>query len=52
MALIQRLPHDPDAVDISTIQRREVLRIWRRQRALAARELRPAWWKGLLPQFR
>lgn len=47
MALVQRLPHDPDAVDISLIQRRKALEIWHRRREKPT-EMRPAWWKSLL----
>jgi hypothetical protein len=46
MALVQRLPHDPNAIDISAIQRREQLKIWHRQRE-APVERRP-FWRGWL----
>lgn len=43
MALVQRLPHDPNAIDIAAIQRREQLKIWYRQRQQQPVEPRPFW---------
>jgi len=47
MALVQRLPHDPNAVDIGAIQRRRILNIWYRQPAAPMAERR-SFWRGLL----
>ena len=43
MALVQRLPHDPNAIDIAAIQRREQLKVWYRQKEAPAIERRPCW---------
>jgi hypothetical protein len=48
MALVQRLPHDPNAIDIAAIQRREQLKIWYRQKLSEVPEPRP-FWRGWLP---
>lgn len=47
MALVQRLPHDPNAIDIAAIQRREQLKIWHRQRREQPVEQR-SFWRELL----
>jgi len=47
MALVQRLPHDPNAIDIGAIQRRRILDIWYRQPAPAVTERR-SFWRGWL----
>ena len=43
MALVQRLPHDPNAIDIAAIQRREQLKVWYRQKEALMIERRPFW---------
>ena len=43
MSLVQRVPYDPDAVDISAIQRREQLKIWNRRRQEPPSENKPFW---------
>jgi len=47
MALVQRLPHDPNAIDIAAIQRREQLKIWNRQRQERP-DKRPPFWRAWL----
>lgn len=48
MALVERLPHDPDAIDISALQRQKALEIWHRRRELPKSDDRSVWWKGWL----
>jgi|KBSSwiS6_1023812.scaffolds.fasta_scaffold02012_9 hypothetical protein len=48
MPLVQRVPHDPQAIDIAAIQRREQLKIWYRERASAPAEPQQPWWTRLL----
>jgi hypothetical protein len=48
MALVQRVAHDPNAIDIAAIQRQKSLEIWRRQRESAEGENRQPWWKQWL----
>jgi len=43
MALVQRVPHDPNAIDIAAIQRREALRIWRCCQEAVVIERGPVW---------
>jgi predicted GIY-YIG superfamily endonuclease len=49
MALVQRLPYNPDAIDIAAIQRREQLKIWHRQKPEELAERRP-FWREWLPR--
>ena len=38
MAFVQRLPLDPDAIDIGAIHRREQLKVWHRKREAPAEQ--------------
>jgi len=48
MPLVQRVPHDPKAIDIAAIQRREQLKIWYRKHAGEAAAPQRSWWTRLL----
>ncbi len=43
MPLVERLPYNPDAIDIAAIQRRALLTAWHRKRDAEVREERPFW---------
>lgn len=48
MTLVKRVPHDPEAIDISEIQRRKTLEKWNRRCNEPAAEASRSWWKALL----
>lgn len=47
MALVERLPDDPDAIDIAAIQRREQREVWNRQQKVTQVK-RPSFWRRWL----